>query len=55
MDGGSWKAGASLTLRLAIRAQAHRPRRGTHLVEYRSTDGAGNVEGVRSCQVILGD
>jgi len=54
IDGGSWRDGASATLRLKIRHKRAGLSRGTHLVEYRSTDAAGNLETVKSCQVILG-
>jgi len=54
IDGGSWKTGTSASLRLKIRHKRAGLARGTHTVEYRSTDAAGNLETVKSCQVILG-
>ena len=41
VDGGAWQSGTTV----AIASD------GLHAVDYRSTDAAGNVEGVRSCQV----
>ena len=52
IDGGTWRYGT--TALLAVTGKRHRGLgAGTHRVEYFSTDSAGNVEGVKSCQVIL--
>jgi len=60
LDGGPWIAGspwitgASVTLRSPIRHKLRGVSRGDHLLEYRSTDYAGNVEEIRSCTVRIG-
>jgi dipeptidase len=54
IDGGPWLSGTSGTLRLAVRHRRAGYARGAHLVEYRSTDNAGNVEAIKSCIVTLG-
>jgi len=54
LDGGAWRSGTSVTLRLAIRHKRGGYSRGAHLIEYRSTDNAGNVEEIESCTVRLG-
>jgi hypothetical protein len=41
-------------LRIAIRHKRSGYRPGAHLIEYRSTDTAGNVETTQSCTVTLG-
>ena len=54
IDGGSWKTSTGDGLRLAIFHKRSGFVRGAHTVEYRSTDAAGNLETIKSCQVILG-
>jgi hypothetical protein len=47
VDGGSWTVGTSVT----IAAPANHANDGTHTIRYSSTDNAGNVEPVQTCQV----
>jgi hypothetical protein len=54
IDGGAWKRGARVALAIAIKHKRGNCTRGSHLVEYRSVDNAGNVESTHSCTVILG-
>jgi len=55
IDGGAWTSGTSFWLVLNIRHKRPGLPRGTHTVEYYSTDSAGNSETpINSCQVILG-
>ena len=54
IDGGAWRSGASVTLRLPIRHKRGGCSPGDHLVEYHSTDNAGNVEPVMGGWVTLG-
>lgn len=54
LDGGAWLSGTSGTLRLAVRHRRVGYARGAHLVEYRSTDNADNVETIKSGMVTLG-
>jgi len=54
IDGGPWLSGTSVTLRLPIRHKLRGVSAGIHLVEYRSTDAAGNAETIKSCSVIIG-
>lgn len=54
IDGGAWKAGTSVTLRLAIRHKRTGVSRGTHTIEYYARDRVGNDGSTGSCQVILG-
>lgn len=44
IDGGSWQTGTSFTLRTSIRHKLRGLPPGDYVVEYRSTDNAGNVE-----------
>jgi hypothetical protein len=53
IDGGTWTSGTSATLVRALRHKRAGLPAGAHLVEYRSTDNAGNLETIRSCSVIL--
>ena len=55
VDGGDWVSGDSVGFRLGIRHKRAGRRAGTYLVEYRSTDSAGNVETIQSCTVTLGN
>lgn len=54
VDGGTWESGSQVKLVKRIRHKRAGLASGTHTVSYRSTDAAGNVELVKSCQVILG-
>jgi hypothetical protein len=54
IDGGPWVSGTSATLRLPIRHRLRGVSAGSHLVEYQSTDRAGNVETIKSCSVKIG-
>lgn len=53
IDGGAWKTGATVSLRVARTPKRSNLLAGTHTIEYRSVDAAGNVEDVKSCQVKL--
>ena len=53
IDGGTWKTGATVGLRVARSPKRSGLVPGTHTIEYRSVDAAGNAEDVRSCQVKL--
>ena len=53
IDGGAWQSGTGGWL-YVTRKRPHRRAAGTRLIEYRSTDAAGNVETVKTAQVILG-
>ena len=54
VDGGAWTTGTSVTLSLPKRHKRAGLAAGAHTVQYRSIDKAGNVESIKSCQVILG-
>jgi hypothetical protein len=54
IDGGAWQSGTSVTLRLPIRHRLGGLSPGDHLIEYLSTDNAGNVETIKSCTVTIG-
>jgi hypothetical protein len=54
VDGGLWITGTSVPLSRAIRHKLPGYTWGDHLIEYYSTDNAGNVEIMRSCTVTLG-
>ena len=47
VDGGAWTTGSAVT----IPAPTNGSNDGTHTVQYRSTDNAGNVETAKSCTV----
>ncbi len=51
IDGGGWRTGTAVRLPLKRAKKGPASKDGNHLVEYRSTDNAGNVEQIRSCQV----
>ena len=53
VNGGEWQTGTSLSMRMRIRHK-RAGYRGTYLIEYRSTDNAGNVESIKSCTVKIG-
>jgi peptidoglycan/xylan/chitin deacetylase (PgdA/CDA1 family) len=53
IDGGPWRTGTTVSVRVADSSKRNSLLPGTHTIEYRSTDGAGNVEDVKSCQVKL--
>jgi hypothetical protein len=53
IDGHAWKEGTVVSLRLAVHRKPASLTRGAHLVEYRSTDSAGNVESIRGCTVTI--
>jgi hypothetical protein len=54
IDGGAWKSGTSVMMCIAIRHKRGGYTRGSHTIEYRSTDNLGNVEAIKSCSVYLG-
>jgi hypothetical protein len=54
IDGGDWVVGTAVTLRPLIRHKRGGLSRGNHLVEFRSTDNAGNVESIQDFTVRLG-
>jgi len=54
IDGGDWLSGTSIGLRMSIRHKRGGYSRGAHVVDYRSTDNAGNEESFKSCVVTLG-
>jgi len=54
IDGHAWKEGTTALLRLAVHRKPGSLSRGTHTIQYRSTDAAGNVESIKSCTVKLG-
>jgi large repetitive protein len=55
IDGGVWRFGTSVVLRAkTIRHKLGCFSAGDHLIEYRSTDAAGNVEPIRSVIVTIG-
>jgi cytochrome c len=54
IDSGVWTSGTTVTLSLPRRHRSTGLSAGTHTVQYRSTDNAGNLETIKSCQVILG-
>jgi alpha-tubulin suppressor-like RCC1 family protein/peptidoglycan/xylan/chitin deacetylase (PgdA/CDA1 family) len=53
VDGGLWKTGTTVNLRVARSPKRSSLVAGTHIVEYQSADAAGNAEDVKSCQVKL--
>jgi hypothetical protein len=57
IDDGPWQVGGSVRLAMFKQVRHKRPgmTAGEHVIEYCSTDVAGNVEAIRECQVILGD
>ena len=54
LDGGAWQSGTSIGFRMSIRHKRGGYSRGDHVIEYRSTDNAGNTETTRSCVVKIG-
>jgi len=54
IDGGAWQSGTSVTLGLPIRHKRGGYSLGAHLIEYYSTDNAGNVEPTMGGWVTLG-
>ena len=53
IDGGGWVSGTSVSLRGAMRHKRGGYRGGSHTIDYRSTDNAGNVESFKSRVVTL--
>jgi len=53
VDGGGWVSGTSVTLRKLVRHKCGGYSSGPHTVDYRSTDGVGNVEMVSTVTVTL--
>jgi hypothetical protein len=53
IDGGGWHTGSSVRLPGKGGRKGPASRDGEHLVEYRSTDNAGNMEQIESCQVMI--
>ncbi|HEY6962615.1 MAG TPA: invasin domain 3-containing protein [Gaiellaceae bacterium] len=49
LDGGSWTTGTSIV----VPAPANHSNDGVHTIDYRSTDGAGNVEATKSTSVTI--
>jgi hypothetical protein len=54
INGGEWQTGTSVWLSFAIRHKRGGVHKGVYVVEYFSTDTAGNVEATKGCQVRLG-
>ena len=53
VDGGPWVSASSVSIGLGIRHKRGGLSRGPHLIEYRSTDVAGNVETIKSFSVVV--
>ena len=55
INGGGWQTGTSVRLPTRGGQKGRASRDGDYLVEYRSTDNAGNAEQIKSCQVLIDD
>ena len=55
IDGSSWSTGTTVRLPPKGGKTRHAPTQGDRLIEYRSTDNAGNVEQIETCHVLIDD